>query len=97
MHRPRQHLKIFGKIREGQTIRKVMVGGGGEFPSCKNGFSLTFPLQEYSFRMQEHYFWATRCARIFRRPSPPPPPPITFLMVHPLEVCARGEATHSDH
>ena len=29
------------------TIRKVMVGGGGGFSSCKNFFSLTFPLQGF--------------------------------------------------
>ena len=63
-------------------------GGGGGFSSCTNFFSLIFPLQNIFFRMQELFFWATRCAifpcmNCFFFVLAPLPLPITFLMARP--------------
>ena len=39
----------FTTLSKGRTIRKVMGGGGGEFSSCRNFFSLMFPVNEFFF------------------------------------------------
>ena len=68
------------------------MGRWGKF-ELQEFFSLTFPFQEYFFRMQEHcflgyllcvYFFLSifPCMNFFFCTSRAPP--ITFLMVHPL-------------
>ena len=69
-------------------IRKVI--GGGDFSSGTNIFPLTFPLQEYFFRMQElsigllavhePFFTQFSLARFFFffALRPPPLPPDSF-------------------
>ena len=47
----------------GRTIREVM-GGGGNFRAARVFFRYIF-LAGIFFRMQELFFWATRCAWIF--------------------------------
>ena len=50
-----------------QAIRNVIDGKGGggldgEFLSCMNFVFVSISLRGMLFRMQEHFFWATRCA-----------------------------------
>ena len=49
----------FTTLSKGRTIRKVM-GGGGEFSSCRNFFSLMFPVNEFFFCqdvVHEYFFF----------------------------------------
>ena len=64
-----------------------MGGGGGEgIFELHECFFVNVPLAGIFFSVRKN-IWATLS----------PAPPRTFVMVHPLAVCARVGATHSDH
>ena len=57
------HVVVFRGVVLGTDHRKSHgggVGGWGMF-ELHDFSSLTFLLQEYFFRIQDHFFWATRC------------------------------------
>ena len=85
---------------QGRTIRKVMGGGGGEFSSCSNFFSLSNSLYDFFWPWHEYFlgligvhdFFSFNCPLreyfFCSLPPPPLPPPISFLMVRPLQGLA---------
>ena len=79
------------------TDHQKSYGGGGEFLSRRNFFSLSNSLYEFFLGRSMNFFSFNYALReYFFCTLPAPPPPISFLMVRPLCKCDRNTINDGD-